>query len=339
VFDPVRPDWLGKHTESILEPELPIVDPHHHHWDRVGNRYLLPDLLADTGSGHNIVATVFVECRAMYREGGPEEERSLGETEFVNGIAAMSASGGYGATRACEAIVGNVNLRLIGDAGRARDMLARHVAVSGGRFKGIRNGSAWHPEVQGTTAAPPQGLLMDPAFRKSFAALGALGLSFDGWLFHTQLGEFADLARAFPGTTMILDHFGGPIGIGPFAGKRSEVFEVWKKGIVELAKCPNVNVKVGGLAMKVIGFGYAQADTPPSSEQMARDWKPYVETTVEAFGANRCMFESNFPVDKGGCSYAVMWNAFKRLAAGCSAADKNALFSGTASRVYRLVTA
>jgi predicted TIM-barrel fold metal-dependent hydrolase len=336
-FLPVRPEWLGLHHEAALEPGLPIVDPHHHLWDRPANSYLLPDLVADIGSGHNIVATVFVECRAMYRADGEETRRSLGETEFVNGIAAMSASGGYGTTGACLGIVGNVDMRF-GD--RAKAALEAHIALAGGRFKGIRNVSPWHASgLRASSATPPEGLLRDAEFRRGFAALGQLGLSFDAWLLHTQLDDLIDLARAFPGTGIVLDHVGGPIGIGPYAGRRAEAFAEWKPKLLELASCPNVTVKLGGLGMHLGGFDFPERPKPPTSAELAEAWKPFIETSIEAFGAERAMFESNFPVDKGMCSYAVLWNAFKRLAAGCSAAEKTALFSGTAARVYKLVLA
>jgi len=333
-FVPIRPDWLALRQEEILEPELPIVDPHHHLWDGESGRYLFHDLMDDLASGHNVVATVFVECRAMYRAGAAPDRRALGETEFVNGAAAMAASGAYGPARACAAIVGNVDLRFE----RAREALELHVELTGGRFVGIRNGSAWHAgdEIRATSANPPPGLLMDPALRRGFAALAPLGLSFDGWLLHTQIDEFLDLARAFPDTQMVIDHVGGPIGIGPYKGRRAEVFEGWRRSMRELAGCPNVNVKLGGLAMLVGGFAYHERPVPPDSASLAADWKPYMETCIEAFGVERCMFESNFPVDKGMVSYPVLWNAFKRLAAGCSAAEKQALFSGTAARVYKL---
>ena len=333
-FIAVKPDWLALHREEVLEPGLRIVDPHHHHWDRVGDPYLLPELLADIGSGHNVVATVFVECRAMYRADGPDELKSLGETEFVNGIAAMSASGAYGPARACAGIVGNVDLRL---GSRAAPILEAHMAVAGARFRGIRRGSAWHAAgIKATSASPPPGLLLDRDFRAGFACLAPLGLSFDAWLLHTQLGDIIDLARVFPDTTIVLDHVGGPVGIGPYLGKRDEVFADWRRGITALARCPNVQVKIGGLGMHTFGTDFHARERPPSSQELAQAWKPYVETCIEAFGAARAMFESNFPVDKGTCSYQVLWNAFKRLTANASADDKAALYSGTAQRVYRL---
>ncbi len=333
-FIAVRPDWVGSVAEDVIDPSLPIVDPHHHLWDHPGNRYLLPDLLADCASGHRIVATVFVECRAMYRRDGPEALRSLGETEFVNGAAAMSASGAYGPTRACAGIVGNVDLRIGDDA---RRVLETHLAVSGGRLRGIRRGAAWHPDgIKATSANPPPGLLLDAAFRRGFACLAPLGLSFDIWALHTQLDEVTDLARAFPDTVLVLDHVGGPLGIGRYAGHRGEVLRTWTSSIRELARCPNVQVKLGGLGMHTLGWDFHSRASPPSSLELADAWRPYVQTCIEAFGADRCMFESNFPVDKGSCSYRHLWNAFKRLAAGASDDERTALFSGTATRVYRL---
>jgi len=332
---PIRPDWLGQHREDIIEPELPIIDPHHHLWDRPGNRYLLPDLLADVGSGHNIRATVFLECREMYRADGPPELRSIGETEFVTGVAAMSASGRYGATRCCAGIVGNVDLRI---GTRAKSVLERHIAVSNGRFRGIRNGSTWHadPSLRIFTSGAPQGLLLDRVWREGFACLAPLDLSFDAWMFHTQLAELVDLARAFPDTRIVLNHVGGALAIGPYDGKRDEGFAEWSGHIRALAACPNVWVKLGGLGMRLGGFDFAERAQPPSSTDLAEAWRPYIETCIAAFGPERAMFESNFPVDKGMCGYAVMWNAFKRLAAGYSGDEKTAMFSGTALRFYRL---
>jgi predicted TIM-barrel fold metal-dependent hydrolase len=332
---PIRPDWLGQRHEDIIEPDLPIIDPHHHLWDRPGNRYLLPDLLADVGSGHNIRATVFLECREMYRAEGPAELRSLGETEFVTGVAAMSASGKYGPTHCCAGIIGNVDLRI---GARARDVLEKHVVASGGRFRGIRNNSTWHADsaLGIFTGGAPAGLLLDRNWRAGFAALAPLGLSFDAWMFHPQLGELIDLARAFPATGIVLNHVGGALAIGPYAGKRDAAFAEWSGNIRALAACPNVHVKLGGLGMRLGGFDFAERALPPSSSDLADAWRPYIETCVAAFGPARAMFESNFPVDKGMCSYAVMWNAFKRLASGYSSDEKTAMFSGTALRVYRL---
>ena len=332
---PIRPDWLDRRREDILEPELPIIDPHHHLWDRSHNHYFLPELLADVGSGHNIRATVFLECREMYRADGPPELRSLGETEFVTGVAAMSASGKYGATKCCAGIVGNVDLRI---GARAREVLERHITASGGRFRGIRNGSTWHadPSLRIYTSGAPQGLLLDARWREGFAALAPLDLSFDAWMYHTQLDDLVDLARAFPDTKIVLNHVGGPVFIGPYEGKREEELAVWSARIRKVAQHPNVYVKLGGLGMKIGGFDFGERDLPPTSAELAEAWKPYIETCIDAFGPERSMFESNFPVDKGMCSYPVLWNTFKRLAAGCSGDEKEKMFMGTALRFYRL---
>ena len=333
----IRPDWLAQVTEEILEPELAIVDPHHHLWDFPAHRYLLPDLLADTGSGHNIESTVFIECTACYRADAAEELRPLGETEFVNGIAAMSASGGYGPTRVAAGIVGLVDLTI---GARAEEVLSRHMAAAGPRFKGIRHAAAWEdkaPEIHNSHTNPPPHLYRDHAkFREGFAALARLGLSFDAWLYHPQIPDLTQLARAFPQQPIVLNHLGGPLGLGCYADKRQEILTTWRRDILELAGCANVSLKLGGLGMRINGFRFHHRPQPPSSQELAAAWRPYVETGIEAFGASRCMFESNFPVDKISGSYATYWNAFKRLAAGASAAEKAALFRDTAKRFYRL---
>ena len=335
VVPPVE-DWLARQTaEAILEPELPIVDPHHHLWDRAKHRYLLDELLADTGSGHRVTATVFVDCMAFYREGGPDPMRPVGETEFANGVAAMAASGIYGDTRACAAIVSHADLTR---GAAAREVLEAQMRAGNGRFRGIRHAGGWDAsdDIANSHTNPPRGLYADARFREGFAQLAPLGLSFEAWQYHPQLPEVIDLARAFPQTSIILNHVGGPLGIGPYAGRADQIFADWKRGMLELAGCPNVTVKLGGLGMRIGVFDFHKRDTPPSSQQIADGWKPWIDTCIQAYGANRCMFESNFPVDKITSGYAVLWNAFKRMAAGASAAEKADLFSGTASRVYRI---
>ncbi|HEY0185204.1 MAG TPA: amidohydrolase family protein [Rhodopila sp.] len=330
--------WLAKRpTETALEPDLPIIDPHHHFWDTPHRgTYFLPELLADIGHGHNIVATVFLECQSMYRKDGPEAMAPVGEVEFVNGIAAMSASGNYGPCRVAEGIVGYADLRL---GARVRDVLEAEVAAGNGRFRGIRQGVAWDgdPAVGkfASRIVPPH-LVRDPTFREGFAQLAKLGLSFESWQYHPQLPDAIDLARAFPDTTIILNHVGGVLGVGPYSGRRSEILSSWQKDIKALASCPNVNVKLGGIGMTSFGFEYHERDLPPSSEDLAAGWRQYVEPCIEAFGVDRCMFESNFPPDKQSGGYTELWNAFKRITSGASAAEKRALYSGTAARVYRL---
>ena len=332
----VRPDWLDRRHEEIIDPDLPIVDPHHHLVERPETgRYLLPDLLADLKSGHNVTQTVYLEWLSMYRADSPAELRPVGEVEFANGVAAMTASGGYGNRQVCAGIVGYADLTL---GARVEKVLEAQIAAGGGRFRGIRFITATHPDQGewGSLVARPAGLLMDGRVREGFARLAPLGLSFDAWLYHTQLGELVDLARAFPAAQIVLDHIGGPIGLGRYAGKRDEVFAEWQARIRELAACPNVHIKLGGLGMRMFGFDVHTRELPPSSEELAAAWRPYVEACIAAFGPERAMFESNFPVDKGSCSYHALWNAFKRIAAGCSAAEKAALFSATAKKFYRL---
>ncbi|WP_395714550.1 amidohydrolase family protein [Reyranella sp.] len=333
----VRPDWLNRRREPAIEPDLPIVDPHHHLIDRPeSGRYLLPDLLDDiNGGGHNVVATVYLEWLSMYRLDGPEEMRPVGEIEFANGVGAMCASGSYGKPRVSAGIVGHADL---GIGARVGDVLDAMIAAGGSRFRGIRFISASDPDQPhwGATAIRPRGLLLNPKVREGFAQLAPRGLTFDAFMYHPQLGDLVDLARAFPQTPIVLNHVGGPIGLGRYTGKRDAVFSDWSKKIQELAACPNVHVKLGGLGMKVFGFDVHEGELPPSSEQLASAWRPYVETCINAFGANRAMFESNFPVDKGSYGYGVFWNTCKLLTKGASAPEKADLFHGTAARVYRL---
>ena len=328
--------WLAKQpAEPILEPELPIIDTHHHLWDRPDHRYLLHELLADLRTGHDVVATVFVECHAMYRAHGPREMRPVGETEFVAGIAAMSDSGQYGSTRVAAGIVGFADLTL-GD--RVEAVLEAQIRAGGGRFRGVRHSAAWDAsEIIGNsrTATGPH-VMMQSDFREGLTRLTALGLSLDAWVFHPQLGDAVELARACPTANIIVGHCGGPLGYGPYAGQRDEVFAAWQTSITELATCPNVTMKLGGMMMRLAAFDYGAAEAPMSSADLAARWRPYIETCIERFGAPRCMFESNFPVDKMGIGYAALWNAFKRITAGASAGEKAALFSGTARRAYRL---
>ncbi len=331
--------WLAQVTEAAIEPEMAICDPHHHLWDgrkgAVQPRYLLDEMLADIGGGHNIVSTVFIECGAMFKADGPEEMRCVGETEFVNGIAAMSASGGYGTCKIAAAIIGTCDLR-IGD--RAADVLDAQIAAGGGRFRGIRRGAFWHasPAIENHRTDPPEGLLLREDFRRGFRHLAPRKLTFEVWCAHTQIPDAVSLARAFPDTTLILDHFGGPCGIGPYTGKADEVFADWKTKIDELAKCPNVMAKLGGLNMEVNGYHWHDKPKPPTSAELAAATRRYFDYTIERFGPNRCMFESNFPVDKLSASYTVVWNSFKILAKGFSADEKASLFRGTAERVYRI---
>jgi L-fuconolactonase len=340
-------------TETILDPELPIIDPHHHLWDLrplmgafaaprhafietlVGAPYYTFDeLQADTQSGHNVIATVFMECGAFYDAARGEELRSVGEVEFVNGVAAQGASGLYGAYRPCSAIVGHADLRLGAGAGVVLDALAN----ASPRFVGIRHAAAWDadPEVLGPPFQHAEGLYRDAQFREGFAELGKRGLTFDAWLLEPQLGDLLDLARAFPDQPIVLDHCGTPLGIASYHGKLHEHFDRWRASIRAIAGCPNVSVKLGGLAMAFCQLPDRGPAAGIGSEDLAAMWRPYIETCIEAFGPERAMFESNYPVDRWGASYPVLWNAFKRLTIGASADEKRALYAGTAARVYGL---
>ena len=317
--------------ETPLEPGLPICDPHHHLWDRPNDRYFLEDLIWDTSS-HNIVATVAIECRAMYRKEGLAEMKPVGETEFLEGVAARGLSDSKITTAVAAGIVGHADLRL-GDS--VAPVLEAHLATSPDRFRGIRHSTTWDMS-ENIRSDAPAGLLADSAFRRGFACLQRYGLSFDAWLYHPQLPELADLARAFPDVTIILDHIGGPLGVGPYLGKRDEVLQQWKKGIAELARCPNVTVKLGGLGSDRSGFDWQARAVRPASAELAAAMAPYFEWCIEKFGVNRCMFESNFPVEKRVNSYVTVWNAFKRMTQRYSTAERRALFHDTAARVYRL---
>ena len=328
----LQPAWLQTRIEETLEPDLAIVDAHHHLWDRAGG-YLLDELLGDLATGHNVVATVYLQCAYAYRSSGPVPLRPVGETELVADIARQAEQRGV-KTQVCAGIVGYANLELGDDVDA---VLQAHIEAGGGRFRGIRHILARHDAFNASLLGPaPAGLMQRANFRRGLARLQALGLSFDAWLFHTQIDELVDLARALPGLPIVLNHVGGPLAVGPYTGKRDEVFAVWREAIKRLAACPNVSIKLGGLGMAIGGFEFHKQTLPPSSVQLCAAWAPYMHACIEAFGAQRCMFESNFPVDKAMCSYGVLWNAYKRIAAGASAGEKAWLFRNSASTFYRL---
>jgi L-fuconolactonase len=332
-------EWLAKVEEAALEPDLPIIDTHHHLWDRqtswIQNRYLMDDIQQDLSSGHNVVSTVFVECDSMYRADGPEEMRPIGEVEFVNGVAAMAASGMYGKTQVAAGIIGHADL-MIGS--RAKGVLEALVAAAPERFRGIRYIGAWveDPAVFTPARVPGPGVYLDKQFREGFAQLAPLDLIFEAAIRHPQIPEFTDLARAFPDTKMVLDHIGGVVGVGTYADRRDEIFETWRADIAKVAECPNVVVKLGALNMTYCGFGWENRPLPPASQELCDATRRYYETVIELVGPDRCMFESNFPVDKVSCSFGVLWNSFKRMTQDYSADERAALFHDTAARFYRI---
>lgn len=332
---PGSPEWHGQVVEEILDPDRAIVDPHHHLWQRPGGfDYLLDDLWSDTGSGHNIVKTVFVECHSAYRTDGPEHLMPIGEIEFVAAVAAQSARVA-GKQAQIAGIVAHADLTL-GDG--VEEVLDAHEAAGQGLFRGIRHAGARaeHPAAMMIAGRAIEDLYDRSDFRQGMKMLGSKGLAYDTWHYHYQNKGFAALARAVPYTTMVLDHFGTPLGVGPYEGKREEIFEQWEKDIAEIALCDNVVAKLGGLAMPDNGFGWHLRAMPPTSDEFVAAQKRYYLHTIGCFGPDRCMFESNFPVDKYSISYPVLWNGLKKIAAAFSEDEKNAMFSGTASRVYRL---
>ncbi|MFN0094497.1 MAG: amidohydrolase family protein [Dehalococcoidia bacterium] len=326
--------WLDLAPEEAIEPDLPIVDPHHHLWDYPTSRYLLEEIVADTAS-HNVRQTVFIECSAMYRADGPDAMKSVGETEFVQGIAAMSACGRYGATRVATGIVGTADL-MLGDA--VVPVLQAQIAASPNRFRGIRHRAAWPDQRKPPVGqpAPAEHILRDATFRQGFRHLREHALSFEAWVYHPDIPDVADLARAFPGTTIILNHMGGPVLGGQFPGSNAEIFAKWKDDIAEVASCQNVVLKVGGIQMPVNGFGWHEREKPPSSDELVAVNAPWYLHGIEQFGPDRCMLESNFPVDRASCSYTALWNQFKKLTKGFASGHRAALFHDTAMRVYRL---
>jgi L-fuconolactonase len=333
-YPPPDPSWLARAREEVIDPTLPIIDAHHHLWEEGGHAYLLDELAEDLACGHNVVATVLVQAGYSYRSSGPDEFRSAGETEAVTKVAKEAAQRGIDA-RLCAAIVAFADLTL-GD--RLEDVLDEHRRVADGRLRGIRHSVSYDSNFpDGIVLRPAQRyLLANPAYREGLKRLVANDLSYDAMLYHQQLPELADMARAVPDLRIMLDHYGTPIGVGPYRDQQKERFRDWRRDMVELAQCPNVHVKLGGLGMIITGAEWHERPAPPSSEELAESWRPWFETAIELFGAERCVFESNFPVDKAMYDYVTLWNAFKRLAAGASQSERAALFHDNAARFYRI---
>lgn len=334
--------------EDVLEPDLPIVDSHHHLYperelaplregvvDRRVRRYLLEDISADIATGHNVVATVYVQAHQWYRTDGPEELKPVGETEFVRGIAESSETGNFGPAKVAAGIVGATDFRL-GD--RVKPVLEAHIEAAGGRFRGIRQSASWDadPNVMGDHAEFGGGLYLTDDFRSGFGQLAPLGLTFDAWVLEPQIPDVTSLARAFPDTTIILCHTGTPLNIGPYRGRREERYPDWLASMTELAAEPNVVVKLGGLGIAFPRFPSFRQVPAADSSQLAGEWATYIEPSIQLFGPDRCMFESDFPQDSETGNYPTFWNAFKRITAGYTPDEKNAMYNGTARRVYRL---
>jgi len=328
----LNPTWLAQYTEAALDPALPIIDPHHHLWEREGG-YLLDELLADLNAGHNVRATVFLQCGYAYRSAGPEAFKPVGETDLVARLVAEAKQRRV-PQQVCAGIVGYADLSL-GDA--VQPVLQAHIDAGQGHYRGVRHINARHEAFNASLLGrPPADLFQQGGFRRGLKQLQDAGLSFDAWLYHTQIDQLTDLARAFPALPIVINHVGGPLGVGPYHAQGARAHREWLASMKQLATCPNVRVKLGGLAMAICGFDFHLRGVPPSSEELATAWAPYLLDSIELFGAERCMFESNFPVDKAMCSYTVLWNAFKRVAAGASAAEKAWLFHDCANTFYRL---
>ena len=326
--------WLELTQEDVLDPGIPICDPHHHLWDKPGDRYMIDEISRDVGSGHNIVQTVFVEVDAMYRSSGPEEMRPIGESEWVRGIGAQSDSGLYGRTKVATGIVGYANLNL---GARVEPVLEAMESVSSGRFRSVRHTCSWdeYEPLRSHRSGWP-GMMAETKFREGLSKLIDRGHSFDALVYHPQLSELTELVDAFPNGVFVLNHIGRPLGVGPYQGHRDEVYEIWKKDMATLAERSNVLVKVGGLGNRVSGFGWDTQPEPPNSQELVEKTSPYYLYTIEVFGPERCMFESNFPVDKNSYSYKTIWNSFKRMTQGFSSTEKTWLFHDTAAKAYRL---
>lgn len=330
---PINEDWLETRREVVFDKHQPIIDAHHHLFERPGQRYLAEQLKSDIGPDLNVIATVFVQARSFYRASGPDAFRPIGETEFAASVAqAALVSDG---PKLCAAIVGYADLTL-GDA--LRPVLEAHISAGQNRFRGIRHILAWDNDERLLNPAYPttEGLMENKAFQAGFSQLAHLDLSFDAWLYFQQIPKLTALARQFPTVQIVLNHCGGILGLGAYAGHSDDVFKQWRAAMSELATCPNVSVKIGGLGMALSGFGFKEEASAPSSETLATAWQPWVHSCIELFGASRCMFESNFPVDKGSYSYVSGWNAMTRLAIGLTKDERNALFFETASRIYKI---
>ena len=325
--------WRNTNIEDVIWPELPICDAHHHLWNHTGDRYYAAELAGDVGDGHNIKHTIYVECGSDYRTEGPTALAPLGEVEFV--VKQERELHAILGRPLITGIIGFADLRL-GNA--VEKVLSAHIEIAGERFSGIRHATAWdrNPDIVNHQLDPPSGLLRDPNFIEGAKILGRLDLTYDAWIYHPQLPELISFARDVPGTTVVLDHLGAPLGIGPYAGRREEIFSYCREQLAILASEPNVRLKLGGIGMTLYGNGWHRQDAPPSSEDIARSWGDHIRWCIDTFGPRRVIFESNFPPDRRSCSYRTLWNAFKRIAEPYDAQERAAMFHDTAVAAYRL---
>lgn len=325
----LRDDWLAQVREDIIDPAREIVDPHHHLWVHGDAVYELDQLCADTNAGHNVVQTVFVECGSYYDTTGPEHLRPVGEVAHVAQLARQHADHAP--------LAGIIGFAILSDP-RLPDILDAHVAAGQGLLSGIRQSGARdaEPEKLSIAGRPVKAQYDNPDFRRGVAELGQRGLTYDTWHYHHQAEDFLELARAVPGTTMVLDHFSTPLGVGRFAGQRDVIYARWREDMAALAQCPNVVAKLGGMAMPDNGWGWHLDPRPPTSDEFVAVQGDWYHHMIDCFGPERCMFESNFPVDRASISYPVLWNAFKKIAARYDEAAQQAMFSGTARRIYQL---
>ena len=314
--------------EDPIDAGLEICDPHHHLWDYPESVFRIEQLRADIGPRH-VSSTVFVECGSEYRADGPEPMRSVGETVWVESLAAAAADG------SASGIVGFADLTL---GAAVADVLAAHIEGGAGRFRGIRHVNAFDADdrIRASHTNPPPGLLGRADFRAGYAELAAAELSFDAWLYFPQLPELVALARAQPDVPIVLDHLGGPIGIGPYEGRRDEILATWRASMAEVAACENVTLKLGGIGMPIFGQSWHKQDVSPTSEEVAAVWGDPIRWCIDTFGPSRCMFESNFPVDRASVSYSTLWNSFVIMAAGYDDKERQQLFRQTALTAYRI---
>jgi predicted TIM-barrel fold metal-dependent hydrolase len=333
-YPPPDEQWLALAEEPVIDADMPIIDSHHHLWTENAVPYLGAEIMRDLASGHRVEATVFVQAHYGYRDDLPPELAPIGETEKVRGIAQACAASGC-PTRVAAAIVAFADLTRGTEVARVLDA---HKEAAQGSLCGIRHSVSRDSNFpEGIVLRPaPAGLLLDQSYRDGLRTLAAHGLSYDAMLYHQQIPELAATASAIPDLPIILDHLGTKLGVGPYALAERETFAQWRASMAELARCPNVSVKIGGMGMIICGARWHERHLPPTSQELADAWRPQVETCIEMFGPDRCMFESNFPVDKAMASYRTLWNAFKRITATASRDDREALFARTAARTYRI---